>query len=253
MQASLPMYALPALRAAHDRYWSLIRTGLQEAGISAPDVLNPDGIGTAFWSAPDLVFSQTCGMPYRTLLHGKVQIVGTPDYALPGCPPGYYMSCLIKRRDDPRQTVSDFAGATVALNEFGSQSGFAAVAGAMTHARITAGKVVVTGAHAASIKEVAAGRADLAAIDVVTWAHQCRHQNAGTRVEAFAQTTPTPGLPYICSLSVDRQKVSDAVSAAINSLSDADKDLLMLRGLVHLGPEIYTAVPTPDATVLTNN
>ncbi len=251
MHASLPMYALPALRDAHERYWALIRTALRAAGISAPDALNPNGIGTAFWSAPDLVFSQTCGMPYRTLLQSKVQIVATPDYAVPGCAPGYYMSQLIKRRDDPRSTLREFAGATVALNEYGSQSGFAALASAMQNAQITAGQVQITGAHAASIEAVADGVADVAAIDAVTWTLLCAHHNAGAEVEAFAQTTPTPGLPYICSLSVDRQKVFDAVAAAMNDLTQADKDLLMLRGLVHLGPDVYTAVPTPDPTVLT--
>ena len=116
MRASLPMYDLPALRAAHGRFWSLLRGRLVDAGIDAPVALTPDGIGPAFWTAPDLVFSQTCGMPYRTQLLGKVQLVGTPDYGLPGCPPGYYASHLIKRQEDSRQTLADFAGDALGEN-----------------------------------------------------------------------------------------------------------------------------------------
>lgn len=253
MQASLPMYDLPALRGAHDRYWQLIQSGLAEAGIDAPQTLDHSGIGTAFWTGPYLVFSQTCGMPYRTLLHGKVQIIGTPDYGLPGCPPGYYMSYLIKRRDDPRTNLRDFEATIAALNEYGSQSGFAALAGAVSDAGITLSKVVVTGAHAASVKAVASGTADLAAIDAITWKLLCEHEGVGSVVDAFTQTTPTPGLPYICSLSVNRKQVFNAVLSAINSLSQTDKDLLMLRGLVDLGPDLYTAVPTPDPAILTQD
>lgn len=253
MQASLPMYDLPALRAAHDRYWALIRNGLVDTDIEAPERLEPGGIGTAFWTAPNLVFSQTCGMPYRTLLHGNVQIVGAPDYGLPGCPPGYYKSYLIKRLDDTRTVLSDFDGATAALNDYGSQSGFAALATATTDAGIKLGKVVVTGAHASSVEAVASGAADIAAIDAVTWTLLCEHEDAGAEVEAFAQTTPTPGLPYICSISINRQQVFDAVAGAIDALSEADKDLLMLRGLVYLSPDLYTAVATPDPAVLTQS
>ena len=250
MRASLPMYDLPALRAAHGRFWRLLRGRLVDVGIDAPVALTPDGIGPAFWTAPDLVFSQTCGMPYRTQLLGKVQLVGTPDYGLPGCPPGYYASHLIKRQKDSRQTLADFAGATAALNDTGSQSGFAALVTAMTAAGITFGNAFVTGAHAASVEAVANGTADIAAIDAVTWQLLSTHTETCAGVETFAQTDPTPGLPYICSLSVDPQQVHTATAEAIDALPQADKDLLMLKGLVAIPADHYTAVPSPDPAVL---
>jgi ABC-type phosphate/phosphonate transport system substrate-binding protein len=245
MKASLPMYDLPALRSAHARYWALIRDGLRDAGLDAPTTLTPDGIGAAFWTAPDLVFSQTCGMPYRTALHGKVQIVGTPDYGIEGCPPGFYTSVLVKRREDQRHQLPAFDGARVAVNDYGSQSGFAALATAAKEADIAFTRVMVTGAHAASARAVAVGDADIAAIDAVTWALLCAHEGANRRVDVFARTPPTPGLPYICGLDVDRDKVFDAVLRATAVLPHDDRAALMLKGLVAIPPQAYLAIPTP--------
>lgn len=247
MRASLPMYDLPALKAAHARYWTLIRAGLAD---DAPDALTPDGLGVPFWTASNVILSQTCGMPYRTQLHGKVQIVGTPDYGIAGCPPGFYMSQVIKRKEDTRASISAFEGATAAINDYGSQSGFAALVSAMQKADVMPGCVKISGAHASSVQAVADGTADIAAIDAVTWALLCEHTDAQDTVEAFDQTPPTPGLPYICSLSMDRTQVFDAVAQAISALSEADRDLLMLRGIVDLKAALYTAVPTPGRNAL---
>jgi len=96
--AMLGMYDMPATSAANDRFWTLIR---QHLGYG-PTYLTRDGNVWDIWLNPDLLFAQTCGMPYRTRLHGQVQLVGTPDYGLPGCPPGHYCSVLIARAEDDR-------------------------------------------------------------------------------------------------------------------------------------------------------
>lgn len=250
MQASLPMYDLPALRAAHTRYWSLIREQLLEVGIKATAALDPHGIGFDFWTTPDLILSQTCGMPYRTHLHGKVQIIGTPDYGVAGCAPGYYNSVLIKRRKDPRDMLVRFNGARAAINEYGSQSGFAALAEASRQADALFAEVIVTGAHAASVRAVADGSADIAAIDAVTWALLSTYEAAGEFVTVFENTAPTPGLPYICSSRVDRRLVFDAVASAIHALAPNDREALMLRGLEFVPSEAYTAMPSPAPDAL---
>ena len=85
MIASLPMYDLPDCRLANDRYWLLIRDALRSAGLMAPDALTrdmPDFM--AHWQRPDLVLSQTCGYPFRAVLHSKVTLIGTPDFGLEG-------------------------------------------------------------------------------------------------------------------------------------------------------------------------
>ncbi|MFN3646541.1 MAG: hypothetical protein ACK4S2_08505, partial [Gemmobacter sp.] len=70
MQASLPMYDRPEVQAANDRLWAGIRDRLRAAGLAAPETL-VRGRWPLWdhWTAPDLVLSQTCGLPYRSRLH----------------------------------------------------------------------------------------------------------------------------------------------------------------------------------------
>lgn len=244
MQSSLLMYNPPALNDANHRFWDLISTNLHKVGLDAPATLSADGFGHDFWTADDMVFSQTCGMPYRMGLHGKVQIVGTPDYGVEGCTPGFYNSVLVKRKGDDRSDLAGFAGARVAVNGFESQSGYAALANEIADKDIRFGSCVVTGAHAASINAVANGQADIAATDAVTW-RLLKKSGAAAEVDVICQTQSTPGLPYICSNSVCRKTVFDAVADAIVTLSQADRDALMLCGLVNIPEDTYMSVPTP--------
>ena len=121
MIASLPMYDRPETAAANDRLWTLIR----EAFGDGPAQLSRGVEGLAHWRDPALLFSQTCGMPYRLHLHGSVSLFGTPVTTLDD-PPGHYHSVLIARADDNRRGLRDFQHATLAANMDISQSGWAA-------------------------------------------------------------------------------------------------------------------------------
>lgn len=245
MRASLPMYDHPALCPITDTFWARIRNELMAQGLDAPDQPERDIYGDPLWLAPDLVLSQTCGLPYRSRLHGKVQLVGTADHRLPGCPPGTYNSVLIKRRTDPRRTLAQFDGACAAINEFGSQSGFAALANLEAAPRTLRETALVTGSHAASAEAVARGGADYAAIDAVTWAILERHTALTDVLTVFGHTPPTPALPYICALSVDAAKVRNALSQAVAGLRPSEQEALCLFGIVSLPADAYLAIPTP--------
>ena len=176
MIASLGMYDRPETAAANDALWSLIRQGLRARGISAPDALTRgEGAYAEAWAAADLVLSQTCGLPFRAGLHERVTLIGTPDYGVEGCPPGHYRSVLVVRANDPRNTEADFQTARLSINDPMSQSGWAAVAEHFAGLGLAVPAVMVTGGHRASADSVAEGRADLAAIDAVTWALLTRH------------------------------------------------------------------------------
>jgi ABC-type phosphate/phosphonate transport system substrate-binding protein len=246
MIAALPMYDRPDLTGATDRYWALIRDGLRLRGMDAPEGLRRgDAELMPHWLSPDLVLSQTCGFPYRARLHGKVRLVGTPDFGVEGCPPGYYRSVLIARAEDPRTGLAAFDGVAMAYNDGLSQSGWAAPQNqaAALGLRLPAG--VLTGSHAASLLAVAEGRADLAALDAVTFRLLARSHPAAALVRVVALTDPTPGLPYICAAAVDADAVFDAVAAAIAALEAADRAALGLRGLCRIPAEAYLSVPTP--------
>lgn len=243
MIAALPMYDRPETADANDRLWQAIRARL---GLG-PDHLTRERDLWEIWQAPDLLLAQTCGYPYRARLHGHVTLVGTPDYGLPDCPPGYYCSVLVARADDPRQTLGDFDGASFAYNEALSQSGWAAPAAHMAAHGLSFGRLLETGAHRASARAVAEGHADLAALDAVTWALIQRHDSFAHELRAIDRTTPTPGLPLITARGTDPAPLFAATAAAIADLSPGDRDTLLLRGLVAIPAAAYLALPIPAA------
>ena len=244
MIASLPMYDRPETAAANDRFWQAIREQLG----AGPESLTRDSDLAENWLNPDLLLSQTCGYPYRAGLHGKVGLVGTPNYGLPDCPPGYYFSVMIARKDDPRTELSEFADAPMAYNASNSQSGWAAP---QNHAATLGFQfrnlVAATGGHIASVRAVAEGRADVAAIDALTWALCESYDDLAKGIKIIASTPPTPTLPYITALGNDANVLFSAITLAIDDLSPPDRALLHLKGLIRIDADKYLAVPTPAA------
>lgn len=244
MIAWLGMYDLPALYGANDRFWRAIRNRLGEG----PEYLSRALDGWEAWTSPDLLLGQTCGLPYRARLHGKVALVATPDYGLPGCPAGHYNSVLVVREGDPRESLADFAGARLARNDPLSQSGWAAPLAHFDAAGVPIETIVETGGHAASAAAVAEGRADIAALDALTWALLQEHgPEVAERLRELERTAPTPALPYVTALSRDAVAIAAAVEGAIGDLSVADRTALHLRGLVRIPAADYLALPIPEA------
>lgn len=92
---------------------------------------------------------------------------------------------------------------------------------------------------------MAGGRADLAAIDALTWALLCARGGDTLALREVARTAPTPGLPLIAAAGADAGATFDAVAAAMAALAPEDRATLHLRGLIRIAPEAYLAVPTP--------
>jgi len=237
--AALPMYDRPEIAAATDRLWAAIAARLRARGIAAPERLTRGGDPWALWQSPDLLLAQTCGLPFRARLAGRVRLVGTPDYGLPGCPPGHYRSVIVARGPDLP------ARPRLAYNEALSQSGWAAALDWAAGAGLRLGARVPTGAHAASLAAVARGAADLAALDAVTWRLLVRHDPAAAGVQVLARTRPTPGLPLITAAERDLAPLRAAVASAIAALSPPDRRATGLVGLVRIDADAYLALPIP--------
>jgi ABC-type phosphate/phosphonate transport system substrate-binding protein len=239
--ASLPMYDRPELAAHHQAFWALIRDRLRAAGISAPDRLDQSVEGLDVWLSPELVFSQACGMPYRKMLHGRVTLIGTPDYGLPDCDPGYYNSVIIAKPERVENGLSGADGATLAINSPMSQSGCAAAHVAARKAGVRFGSIVQTGAHLNSIDAVRSGKADIAAIDAITWRYFCRYDGL-QGLSVVGHTEQTPGLPFITSIKQDGALFFDAVAEAIKALTPRTGQALGLRGIVSIPASDYLSV-----------
>lgn len=245
MIAALGMYDRAETAVANDRFWALIRDAMRARGLEAPEALTR-GAGAYWdaWQSPDLALSQTCGFPYRSRLHGHVALIGTPDYGLPGCPPGYYNSVFVARGDDPR-TLPEFRTARFAYNEGLSQSGWAAPQNHAATMGFQFQPSLASGGHRLSALAVVEGRADLAALDALTWVLLQAYEPWAGALREVARTAPTPGLPYIAAKARDAEASLAAVQAAFSRLPEADRACLHLKGIVRIEAARYLAIPTP--------
>ncbi|MDX1610400.1 MAG: PhnD/SsuA/transferrin family substrate-binding protein [Halofilum sp. (in: g-proteobacteria)] len=223
MRASLPMYDLPAVRAATDRWWAGLARHLRANGVDAvPERLSRDPAPA--WDAPDLLFSQTCGYPLTHALAGRVTPVCTPCYAAAGCNGARYSSLLVVAAGSDARALEQLRGGVCALNARDSHSGCNALRRMV--APLARGgrffeRVFETGDHADSLAAVAAGAADLCAVDAVTHALLARHEPgslAGTRV--LGHSPAAPGLPCIAGPEVDGETVGRMRRAVRAALAD---------------------------------
>jgi ABC-type phosphate/phosphonate transport system substrate-binding protein len=246
MIANLMMYQRPQLVEAHTRYWTLIRKHLSDAGIDSPQVLSQDAEEFFVWKHPDLVLSQTCGMPYRTWLHDKVQLVGTPDFGLTDCPAGYYRSAVIVREDDIRTEITAFKNAVFAYNQTFSQSGYAAPFWHLKPEGFWFKHRLHTEQHLESARAVATGRADIASLDAVTWRDIKKYEPFASKLRVLGWTKPTPGLPLITALGNDADLIFEAVRGAIVELDENSRSQLGIKNVVKIPKEDYLKVRDPD-------
>ena len=241
MIASLPMYERAETRGAHDRLWSAIRENLIAVDIPAPEKLTRTEDPWPVWESPDLLLAQTCGLPYRARLADDVTLVGTPDYGLPDTPPGYYHSGLVARTD---AHLGDTP--VPAVNDALSQSGWAALYDWSRAVDMRLGAALHSGAHVQSARMVAEGRADLAAIDAVTWRNIDRYDPSLARnLSVIGDTPPTPGLPLITARPDFAARLFDAIADAISGLSAADRTATGLAGIVRIPSSAYLSMPVP--------
>ncbi|MZQ89946.1 PhnD/SsuA/transferrin family substrate-binding protein [Frigidibacter albus] len=248
MLASLPMYDRPETAAAQDALWSSLRAALADEGIAAPDALDR-GIGLwDGWEHPGLVLGQTCSLPYRTRLHGRVTLIGTFDYGLPGLQPGQYCSVILARRDDASQDADALTTGRFAINQLHSQSGWAAPYFWAQAQGIMLRPALETGAHRASALAVAEGRADRAALDAVTWRGIVQWEpELAARLRVTAETPPTPALPLIAAAGTDPLRHGRAITAGLAALPADIRAALGISGFVPMPAEAYLALPNPPA------
>lgn len=236
MRASLPMYDLPELHPATDAWWAGVARALRRGGLAAvPAALDRTEPLSLVWCSPDLLLSQCCGRDLVTHLAGKVAPVAIPSYRAEGCSPGTYRSWLVARRYDARPSLADFVGATAAVNYTGSHSGWVALGHTLWRAGLPErcfARAVATGSHRASLRAVSRGKADLAAIDCVSFALLARVDPAavgGLRI--IAESEPAPALPYVTSAArpAEAGSILQALldAAADPELAAARSDLLL--------------------------
>ena len=235
--AALPMYDFPELREAHDQLWSALAQRVQDAGISAvPLRLTRTLSHRQTWMHPGLLFGQACEYPVSKSFEERLRIVATPRYSAPGCSGSFYRSAIVARAGESANTLEELRQRRCVMNEPDSNSGMNLFRAAL--APLAGGgrffqSVQLSGSHRASLELVAAGEADVTAVDCVTFAHLHRFAPGLTSQLRVVDWTPaSPCLPYVTS----RQTSGAALDALRSALEDvfADRTLVPARELLLL-------------------
>ncbi|WP_020181428.1 PhnD/SsuA/transferrin family substrate-binding protein [Methylopila sp. M107] len=247
--ASLPMYDAP--KEALADFWAAISERLARAGFEAPDRLSEPSDLDAHWRDPDLLLSQTCGLPLSTELLDKVDVVGTPHYAALGCAGPDYRSLILVRTEDEARRPADLRGRRAAINDFGSHSGSSqlfSVVAPFAHPSGFFDGFVISGSHAGSIELVRAGVADVASVDCVTFALAARDRPFSVRgLRVIGRSPPSPGLPFITAKGGPPERLAALRAAILAALRDpelaAARAELLIHGFSPLSAEAYAEFP----------
>ena len=218
--ADLRMYVAPQpIQQANQRWLSRILERLKLHRLDA-DHLDLPGL----WLSPQLLVSQTCGYPLMTQLRGQVRIIGRPRYELVHSSHGEHCSLLLTRVDNPRNRLAQFYQSRGVINGHDSNSGMSllrhCVAPLQRDGRFFA-SVGISGAHRESLRWLREDRADLAAIDSVTYDYLARfapQEVAGLRI--VSRSAPSPTLPYIGPLGLSDEQVIQLRQAMNQALQD---------------------------------
>lgn len=244
--AALPMYNVtPALAAD----WRALLEDVLRAVDPLAQIVEPGDDLHALWRRPDLLISQTCGYPLMNGLREHVQLLATPQFDAPGCIDADYSSVLITRADASFSALEDCRGARAAYNQDDSNSGMNVFRHAVAPLAIDGrffSAVLRTGSHLGSLRAVAEDRADVAAIDCVTFAFiRDLLPELAHRVRQIGWTATSPGLPLIAARDVPPATIA-ALRVALEEARAAQPDRaqrLRLKG--------FSAPPLQDYARIT--
>jgi ABC-type phosphate/phosphonate transport system substrate-binding protein len=214
-----------------------VEGGIRDAAgkVIAPDpaTLPPDELDFhGLWLHPALLFAQTCWGPMEIGLSEHVQVIGQPSYdAFEGGQGELYSSAVVMRADgapsarspddgSPFVPLDLLRGLRFTFNNSDSMSGLVGLTRDledMGESLDVFSERSESGGHRASIVAIAEGRADVAAIDCLSWALARRFEPAARQVKVVGWTRRRKGLPFITARTTPEEIVAvlrEAVAAA---------------------------------------
>jgi ABC-type phosphate/phosphonate transport system substrate-binding protein len=142
---------------------------------------------------------------------------------------------IVAREDSDVRSLDDVAGKVAAINGYDSQSGW----NALRHSLIGKGvpaRIVETGGHRKSVAAVREGRADIAAIDCVSYAglRQLAPQEVAP-LRIIARSASAPALPFVTRRDIapsDLDKLRAGLRAAMTDPTLAEpRKAMQIAGL----------------------
>jgi ABC-type phosphate/phosphonate transport system substrate-binding protein len=253
-KVALPMYNVsPRLQREYEAFASSLLAQAEVLGevalLSAPEL-------PSLWHREDVLLTQTCGYPYMKSLRDKVSLLATPCFDFDGCEGSDYSSVIVTRVGGQTHALADARGLIAAANDPHSNSGM----NVMRHAvSLLANKgrffceVKWSGSHAASLRMVRDGEADIAAIDCVTYGYlKEEYPESLLGTEVLQYTVQTPGLPLVMARSVPeplQRRLREALLSPGAQLR-AHMQALHIREFQHIADAEYERILRLEAVAL---
>ena len=211
-RAQLPWYDHPGSSAALDRFWRCVREALRASGeYDVPERLTRGVDVRAQWRSPGLLLSQCCGPDLFTPAGADLVPIARPTFADLDVGAGRYFSHVVGR-------VPTDVHPRIVVNETSSRSGHGALREWLGAEGLHAGRVIVSGSHAASIVALRRGAAGLAAIDAHSW------RWLDTRgLEVIGRSAAAPSPPWVMHrhAGVEPARMRAALVRAVEYCGDA--------------------------------
>jgi ABC-type phosphate/phosphonate transport system substrate-binding protein len=253
-KVALPMYNVsPRLQREYEAFAASLLAQAEVLGevelLSAPEL-------PSLWHREDVLLTQTCGYPYMKSLRDKVSLLATPCFDFDGCEGSDYSSVIVTRAGGEVHVLADARGLIAAANDPHSNSGMNVLRHAISllvNKGRFFGEVKWSGSHAASLRMVRDGEADIAAIDCVTYGYlkeESPESLLGTEVLEY--TVQTPGLPLVTARSVPeplQRRLRDALLSPSAQLR-AHMQALHIREFQHIADAEYERILRLEAVAL---
>ena len=206
--------------------------------------------GEAVLRDPALYFGHTCGYPLMTQLYRDFTPFCTAEFEVPGCEGKFYSSRIIVNAESGADSLRECQGGVAAINSADSNSGMNALRYEVSRLGAQPGffcDVVITGGHLHSVEAVAENRADVAAIDCVTFQLVVDAFPAlAKRVRPVGFSVRTCGLPFVLPGRSQpanlKSRYTSALNDAFRQLSTASRQSLHLAGFAAVDLDDYASI-----------
>lgn len=199
---------------------------------------------------PDMLLGHTCGYPLMRFLRNDCQPVCVPCFDVEGSNGKYYSSHIIVSIDSDINRLAGCHHKVAVINGRDSNSGMNVLRHAVSLLDFPApffSKVIESGSHFNSLSAIADGRADVAAIDCVSFA-LIKDEWPGLieQVKTIGFSEATCGLPLVIPYSrqwnIDPASITRALELALTGIQDKHRKTLHLTGFENVTLTDYQSI-----------
>ena len=199
---------------------------------------------------PRLFMGHTCGYPLMNHLQDAVTPFCVPVFNVSGVDGNLYSSRLIVAADSGIGSLAECGGRIAAVNNSDSNSGMNVLRHAVAKLNPATphfASVINSGGHLQSLTAVAEKRADVAAIDCVSYQFiEDRWPELTARVRSIGDTIKTCGLPFVLPNgnvpTTDTLEIMVTLNKALNKVDPQIRLQLHLSHFAGVGFDDYQSI-----------